>query len=44
MNVKAITIQEVKNAIKYLKVNKPTGSDEIPAKFYKLLKYYKEEL
>jgi hypothetical protein len=41
MNVKAITIQEVKNAIKYLKVNKPIGSDGIPAKFYKL---FKEEL
>jgi hypothetical protein len=31
-----ITIQEVQNAIKFLKVNKPVGNDRIPAKFYKL--------
>lgn len=31
-----ITIQEVLKAIKYLKINKPVGSDGIPPKFYKL--------
>jgi hypothetical protein len=31
-----ITVAEVLSAIKYLKPNKPTGSDGIPPKFYKL--------
>jgi hypothetical protein len=31
-----ITIEEVLKAIKYLKTNKPVGSDGIPPKFYKL--------
>jgi hypothetical protein len=40
-DVKPITIEEVQNAIKFLKVNKPVGSVGIPAKFYKM---FSEEL
>lgn len=41
LDLKPITIEEVQKSIKYLKVNKPVGSDGIPAKFYKI---FSEEL
>jgi hypothetical protein len=36
LDLKPITIEELTKSIKYHKVNKPVGSDGIPAKFCKI--------